>query len=488
MADDHSQRLFRSNNAPAQGGQGRGQNPLSGNDPLAELARLIGQNDPFGEYGRAQAQPAPAPAVQPAQAAPATAPLQWDIDQSHAAYTQHDPMAEAQMAPPGYATPHGGPYDEGGHEAGYYAADPQAHEHYDPDDPHYAHDDQDYYDDVPRSRRRTGMLAIAGIFALAVVGTAGAFGYRAMFGSSGSHGVPPVIKADTTPSKIVPAGPAKDNSSKLITDRLNDRSQDERVVSREEKPVDVGQPGNGLTTGQVAPQPGAAPAPLGSGVIATEPKKVRTIAIHPDGTVEADATPPGAAPPEASQPLAAPPLAAMPESSPPAAEPPPQAANPPMQLADPQPAPEPEPPHQVAARPSPTRPAPVAQRRSAPAVSNAPLSLSPDAPAPRAPTRTAAVAPTQLAPVSRSVARTGGYAVQVSSQRSEAEAQAAFRGLQGKYPNQLGGHQVMIHRVDLGAKGVYYRALVGPFASGAEASQLCSSLRSAGGQCIVQKN
>lgn len=78
--------------------------------------------------------------------------------------------------------------------------------------------------------------------------------------------------------------------------------------------------------------------------------------------------------------------------------------------------------------------------------------------------------------------------MQLSSQRSEAEAQAAFRSLQGKYPNQLGGKQPLIHKVNLGAKGIYYRAMVGPFATGGEASELCSSLKAAGGDCIVQRN
>jgi cell division protein FtsN len=78
--------------------------------------------------------------------------------------------------------------------------------------------------------------------------------------------------------------------------------------------------------------------------------------------------------------------------------------------------------------------------------------------------------------------------VQVSSQRSEAEAQNAFRGLQAKYPDQLGGRQVQVVKVDLGAKGTYYRAMVGPFTNANEASELCSSLKSAGGQCFVQKN
>lgn len=85
-------------------------------------------------------------------------------------------------------------------------------------------------------------------------------------------------------------------------------------------------------------------------------------------------------------------------------------------------------------------------------------------------------------------ARGGGYAVQISSRRSEAEARAAFRSLQAKYPRQLGGRHEFIRRADLGTKGVYYRALVGPFASAQEAENLCSSLRSAGGSCLIQRN
>lgn len=82
----------------------------------------------------------------------------------------------------------------------------------------------------------------------------------------------------------------------------------------------------------------------------------------------------------------------------------------------------------------------------------------------------------------------GAYTVQVTSQRSEAEAQAAFRSLQAKFPAQLGNQLGNIRRADLGDKGVYYRVQVGPFASADQASELCSSLKSAGGQCVVQKN
>jgi hypothetical protein len=52
--------------------------------------------------------------------------------------------------------------------------------------------------------------------------------------------------------------------------------------------------------------------------------------------------------------------------------------------------------------------------------------------------------------------------------------------LQAKYPNQLGGREPIVRRADLGAKGTYYRALVGPFASREQAAGVCSSLKSQG--------
>jgi len=81
-----------------------------------------------------------------------------------------------------------------------------------------------------------------------------------------------------------------------------------------------------------------------------------------------------------------------------------------------------------------------------------------------------------------------GYAVQVTSERSESRAQTAFRALRAKYPNQLGGHEPMIRRADLGAAGIYYRALIGPFASAEQATKLCRGLKAAGGDCLIQKN
>ena len=80
----------------------------------------------------------------------------------------------------------------------------------------------------------------------------------------------------------------------------------------------------------------------------------------------------------------------------------------------------------------------------------------------------------------------GSYLVQVSSQKSEADAESAYRGIQSKYGSVLSGQPHQVRRADLGTKGVYYRAMIGPFGTREAAVQLCSSLKQAGGDCVVQ--
>jgi SPOR domain len=78
--------------------------------------------------------------------------------------------------------------------------------------------------------------------------------------------------------------------------------------------------------------------------------------------------------------------------------------------------------------------------------------------------------------------------VQLSSQKSESEAQSVFRSLQAKFPNELGDRKPIVRRADLGPKGVFYRTMVGPFASSQEAAKFCASYKAAGGQCVVPNN
>ena len=69
--------------------------------------------------------------------------------------------------------------------------------------------------------------------------------------------------------------------------------------------------------------------------------------------------------------------------------------------------------------------------------------------------------------------------------KTEDEARASYQVLQQKYASVLGGREA---RFDLGDKGVYYRALIGPFATADQANSFCGDLKAAGGRCIVQKN
>ena len=461
MADDQNQRPYRSNETLPRATPAA--SAASGSDPLAELARLIGQNDPFAEFGRANARRAAAP--------PPT--VNWSAPPAPLAAPAAQPSApEAPL----YGAPDGFRYQDEAETAGHPAADTGGFEP-DPNHPSNAQlagEEEDFYDDVPPAKRRMGIMAIAAVFALAVIGTAGAFGYRALFGTSGPSQPPPVIKADIAPSKIVPVTASK-APNKLITDRVADHAQDEKLVSREEQPVEM------KDKPAAAPPPqaqGSAPAALGSGVLSSEPKKIRTIAIRPDQPGLGDNQPVGAT---ATAPAPPPPQTRM---APAPTAPPAQVASNPPVAANPEP---PAPPRQSETRA--VAPAPHTTASSG----TAPLSLSPDAsaaPGARAPMRTAAVA--APAPIARAAkpaaAASGSYAVQLSSQRSEADAQAAFRSLQAKFPNQLGGRQALIHKVELGDKGTYYRAMVGPFANANEANELCSGLKAAGGQCIVQRN
>jgi hypothetical protein len=83
---------------------------------------------------------------------------------------------------------------------------------------------------------------------------------------------------------------------------------------------------------------------------------------------------------------------------------------------------------------------------------------------------------------------TASYFVQLSAQQSEAQALASFRLMKSKYPSGFRGRSPIIEQADNGSKGVPFRTLVGPFASAADATQFCNSLKAAGGQCGVKKS
>jgi hypothetical protein len=296
------------------------------------------------------------------------------------------------------------------------------------------------YDDAPHAGRRSGLATALTLIACAVLGTAGAYAYRSYSGGPSSTQPPPVIAADSsTPTKIVPATAGDPQSSKAMQDRLA-TVEKEQLVSKQEEPVALSAP-RGTSAGSVSPgQAGLAAQPS----VGSEPKKVRTVTIRPDGS-DASGKPAGMAPPATPAPAA---------------------------TATP-----------ATARPAATSPAPRAAAPAPPPRSGgAPISLEPQAGEPAAPrARTAAIPPPAESAAS-------GFVVQLSSQKTESEAQSSFRSLQAKFPNELGSRQPIIRRADLGSKGVFYRTMIGPFASAQEASQFCANYKAAGGQCVVPNN
>lgn len=535
MTDRYHDRPFPADDDETRGAYGQ---QKADSDPLAELARLIGQNDPFSSQppqGRpasrttdfrhstplppldeiAPPQPMPswlqhrraaAPAPEPE---PAAAPPRPDFSKppsfvTAAAPRRSEPRSFEQTshAEPRFEQPRIEPtrpqpsqFDQSRHDPAPYdqaqfdprlAADPYAaaqpslpleqpqfvQDRYDDAlygqlDPSQVRPDANYpeapygYDDgydEPDSRavkpRRNNMLTVVAVLTLAVVGTGGAFAYRTFSGGTRS-GEPPVIKADPSPTKVMATPAAGDAAGKPIQDRLAAGNGVEALVSREEQPADPSRAGQGARV--VLPQlnqnpnppavgsvsPNARPnlqAPSSGTAASEEPRRIKTYSIRPDQADQAAAPVNAAGAKQATR--TPPPTPAVPQQ----------------------------------------RPATRSAEDANASAGNAPLSLNPSAAPAPANQRVASLPPAE------SPATSGGYVVQISSQRSEADAKASYRALQNKFPSVLGSRPPLIKRADLGNKGVYYRAMVGPFGTPDEAQQVCGNLKSAGGQCVVQRN
>ena len=79
------------------------------------------------------------------------------------------------------------------------------------------------------------------------------------------------------------------------------------------------------------------------------------------------------------------------------------------------------------------------------------------------------------------------WAVQLSSQRTQDDAETSFRRLQQRYPGVLGSVAPTIVAANVGDRGTFYRVRVGT-QSYDEATSLCKRLKSAGADCFVERN
>ena len=445
MADNYQDRPFPTD-AEHDRGALRDESSL-----LAKLAQLTGQSDPFGTaaktplplQSRANVRPQNVP-VDAEASAPAGSPP-W-MQRARQEYEEPEPEYPSPVLP---LHRYAAASEQDHHEPqaaderyGLFKSVDQENTRY-LDDP-YAH--QRGYEEEPEPRtRRGGMVTVAAALALAMVGTVA---YRTYVGSPRS-GEPPIITADNSATKVVPT--QSDGDASKAPGRIPPGDGGEKLVSRDEARVDVNSKfGASLPplNQNGSPPPVASVSPTGPALTMAangtmpnnEPRQIKTLAVRGD-PAENGGIPTGAAAPAKPDPTA----------------------------------------------PSASAPTALAQRNpsAASASANAPVTLSPQsAPAsdPAPPIRLAA---TNAVRTSRSAGR--DYLVQVSSQKNEADVQASYRVLQNKFPAALGSRPPVIKRADLGAKGIYYRTMVGPFGSTEEAAQFCGNLKSAGGQCVIQK-
>jgi hypothetical protein len=311
-------------------------------------------------------------------------------------------------------------------------------------------------------RSRSAFMVGSALLGAIALGGALAFAYKQSGGGLGSE-TPPLVTADNRPVKELPDEPGGKefpHKNKLIYDRLQngDEPEAERLVPRQENVAVPALPPSTETAGM--PQP-VASTDLGTpttqavggepvAVAAAEesvpdggPRKVKTMVVRPDGSVETPPIP--AAPAEAA---AAP--------VPPEAAPAPDAQ---LAAAAPAPAPAAAEPQEVASLQAPP-PAP-AQKPAA------------------KPTQTAAATPAAAAAPTK-------YVVQVGSKKNQTDALASFADMQQKYPTLLANYRPMVQKADLGAKGTWYRLRIGPIADKTAATKLCSQLKSQGlPDCLV---
>ena len=76
-------------------------------------------------------------------------------------------------------------------------------------------------------------------------------------------------------------------------------------------------------------------------------------------------------------------------------------------------------------------------------------------------------------------------ALQIGAYQNEANAQTASLEFNAQYGNASVMAAASIQKVDLGAKGVWYRLRVGPFADRAVAMTTCAKLKAHGASCIM---
>jgi len=402
-------------------------------DPLADLARIVGQDDPFRSVLAKRAAERPNDPRDAHESADAGGDEAFERMLSQ----------EAQRR-----EPHGrDDRDEGAHHASAYEAD----------DPGYAAAVADLRQ-TERSRSRKGLVTVAVVLGVGVVAVGGALMLRG--GSTlTADGEPPIVQAEREPLKVRPENPGGvdiPDQNKQIYERGAQEGQT-AVVNREEQPLDVAEAARALPPTPPPAAPSASPSlGMSSSAMAAlgEPRRVRTVTVRPDGSFvvpgEAASTPARTAAPAIDAPAT------------------PQGAT----------TPQPTGPTRSIAAPAPAARAPAPEPQPSPS----PALADPG------PQRTASI-PTQppaARPAPEVTGATGAFSVQLAVGATEPEARTLATRLRQRFAGDLGSRAPAIRRAELNGKTLY-RVRVESL-SRDEANALCTKLRAAGGQCFIAKN
>lgn len=308
------------------------------------------------------------------------------------------------------------------------------------------------------------VLALVGLGAVAVAAAGIWFAYDQGV-KRGAGGGPMLIKADNGPVKTAPENPGGmqvPNQDKQVFERLTGRQMGQGTATVENLLPPPEQP--------VPQQPlPADPAPAQTPVAPAVPGIVAALPPATPQAAPATAPAPGAAAPAAPA-TAAKPAANAPAATAPAAAAPPAVAAAPLQPVTPAPA---------------AQPAPAQQQTAAAGPRQLTVPTTP-APAPAAApaTTTAAATPAPKAAAATPAAG-GSWRIQLSSVRSEADADKEWRRLKGKHPDPLNPLSARYVRVDLGEKGIWWRVQAGPVGDKPAAEAACTKLKAQGQGCTV---
>jgi cell division protein FtsN len=89
-------------------------------------------------------------------------------------------------------------------------------------------------------------------------------------------------------------------------------------------------------------------------------------------------------------------------------------------------------------------------------------------------------------PTPAAVSTSGTYVLQIGAYKSQDEATVSWHAFKASHA-MVGGYASRIKKVDLGAKGTWYRLQLASFADKDSATAFCEKLKADNGNCFVAK-